>query len=334
VTGFADLATKLSEPATTEITTAAQIEEIAAQEPVQIQYVLGTTGDSADMAKATETYKGMAKRFHDELAFKTTTANEALALFKKGKKVAAEGVSKPFIVKSDGKEAPTFINMPYLLEIDSPEGRIHHLGEWINDQKFPLVTALDGGTFYGVSHGSRLLMAAIVDAEDKDRFTTDMLRLARPGSVLGAPLAAKFHMGVMVVPEDKDEKERFEKFLAGYGVNMRHLPNVLALDFRVKDAQMFYNEQVRDTAGIPAFAQGVADGSVRPQYEGFWGAPDRWWRFFKGFLPFLAVADGLPTYTFSTLLGLLLLYGFIQLLMLPVEDEDEAPHGDKYKKDE
>ena len=65
-----------------------------------------------------------------------------------------------------------------------------------------------------------------------------------------------------------------------------------------------------------AFTDGVAAGTIRYEYEGFWGIPDRNFRVAKRYLPFLSALDALPKYTLTVIIIVLVCYLVLKLILM------------------
>jgi protein disulfide-isomerase-like protein len=326
VAGFQTLAQKLYSHPVTELNSLEEYDKFKSDNP--LWYLLGYSnpGDS-DTATIMDTFKTVSRRFQDELTFGVTMSKEVLAQYKKGSKVAEQGVKKPFIVKVNGTEAPIFINtsVAALVELEK-EKRVDTVGKWVQDQKFPLVTDLTGRTFYSASHGGRLLCAAIyATQEDKEAFRAGFERMAR--SAVAKPADAvevHFYFGVMDGTEDK-----VDEFLKNYGVDTKlGLPSVVVFDMNTRGSEKYFNEGVSQLRDVPAFLEGILDGSVTPQVEGFWGLPDKYWRSMKAVVPSLSKLDFLPQYSLVAPIPIIMLYFFIKVLCME-DDEDDGYYYDK-----
>eukprot|EP00937_MAST-01D_sp_MAST-1D-sp2_P002896 g2896.t1 len=321
VQGFADLAEKLGQKAV-------QAYNAAFDKRDGVKWLLyNPGGQCADEAAA---FGAAARRLQDELAF--GSAEDAEGLGGAALKVAAGGGCA--IAKIDGDEEP------HRFAASGAAASADALVEWIERNKFPLVSALNAKTFYAASHAGRKLVAAVVDGAGSKvagALREELKRLARPGSAtapLGEEPSAKFLFGVMDGKEKNDEgKDLVGEFLAGYGVDVaKDLPQVVVFDIADRNAEAYYTGGVQAPAQVEAFVKGVLDGSVKPQYQGVWGKPEKIWRSVKSVAPFLAPLDVLPQFAFVVPSVLLLLFFVVRLLCLGDDDYEEEEEQEEDKK--
>jgi protein disulfide-isomerase A1 len=328
VQGFAGLATKLYAPPVTEINDVATYNKL--NEDHAVWFLLGYSDASEDVLKVMEAYKEVARKYQDELHFGVTYSKEVLSLIKKGKKVAEQGVKKPFIAKmhANGEEAPGMFDIKFedFIAMEKDD-RADKLSVWTYDQKMPLVTDLSGMTFYDASHSGRMLCAAVTGSdEDKKKFKEGFLQLARPTSSLSQEVQSKFYFGVMDGTED-----RVDKFLSQYGIDVKELPKVVVFELNKKDDEKYFNEETDSLDGVAALLEGITGGSITPQYEGFWGLPEKIWRQLKAILFFIPMhhLDVLPRYTFVSIFGVLIVGGLLKVVCMDMEDDEEESEGYK-----
>ena len=83
-------------------------------------------------------------------------------------------------------------------------------------------------------------------------------------------------------------------------------------------------EDTRDGAAMRDYLVRVTKREVPFEYEGMWGAPERWWRVAKGYVPQLAMLDGAPRFSLISIPAVILLLLVIRLVVWnPVHDAYE-----------
>ena len=129
-----------------------------------------------------------------------------------------------------------------------------------------------------------------------------------------------------------DAAENEEYINSTYFLSRESMPRLVVLRRTGSNRAFAISESGEVDRGVKsmrAFLERVHDGGVRWEYEGLWGAPDRWWRTAKRHVPPLAALDWLPSYTFSaiaaTCLTALVLYLVFWLPLTLGEEPDEAP---------
>ena len=337
VEGFAALAERLAQPAVVPLADAAAYDGFLATDPVVWVFGGATTGDDGACERASKAYRAAAARFQDELFFGETSDATVLARFAKAPSLTKSGCFIAKVDKAAGYDYPKFFKLSAL----EGDGVDTALPTWLEQNKFPLVVDLNSKTFWSVSHAEgRKLVAAVVDpvadSTAVEAWKKDLLRLARPTtSKLPKALRETLLFGVMDGAE-KDEKGKslVQEFLSGYGVDVATgLPRVVVFDIADRSNERYFEEGARDAAATEALLLGIGDGSVTPRYQGMLGNLDKAWRWAKRVAPFLAPLDMLPRFSFAVPFGLLLMYGFLNMLCGGEDDEEEEEEEDPKKED-
>lgn len=333
VEGFAALAARLAEPAVERLADVAAYDAFLQKDPVV--WLFGGSTKGTVCASAAAAFRAAAAQFQDELIFGETEDGTVLERYSKAPSLAKSGC---FIAKADkaaGYDHPKFFKLGALEGAAAKTA----LPEWLEQNKFPLVVDLNSKTFWSVSHAAgRKLVAAVVDPSADTKATetwkAHLLRLARPtSSKLPKALREQFLFGVMDGAE-KDEKGKslVADFLRDYGVNVAtDLPRVLVFDIADRNNERYYEEGVGDAASMEALLVGIGDGSVTPRFQGMVGNLDKAWRWAKRVAPFLAPLDVLPRFSFAIPCGLVLLYGFLNMLCCGDDEEEEEEESDVKK---
>jgi len=289
---------RMLKPAVAALASVAELEEML--EPAgTVAFLLGRSEVEEDAAHAAYTraaqYHMVTERFAE---MGSALAMQALAAL--GGAPSHAVVTPPFVAKFELGEAPVLLHGEELGKLGAKE-----LAGWIHTERFPLFSLVDRHNFYSLRNdASRMLALVAVDPERScdgeeacegrelsmddasSGLAAAMRRLAHD-----AELTPRFRFGML-------DGVKWGKYLE----EVLHTPRTALprlIVFAGGDSTGFMLDEEGGAVDEPtarAFLGRAASSELPLEYMDMWGAPDRWWRTAKHYLPPLGSLDPLLAY--------------------------------------
>jgi len=308
--GLNALVERMRSPAIREVKSAADLED--AMKNVEIKFT-GTPViflGAYDGDKEYSAFGRAARMLQHKDTF--VASNKASVLAAIGKHVVGAMPETPFVTRLELGEAPQILSGADAVSVEA-------ISAFIDRERLPTLSVIDQHNFYDLSNAGKTLILlyaqspitgaaslSLADSEVAEALPTQLRALARD-----AALRSSLVFGLL------DAKQNAEHVSEAYKIPSGSEPLLIALK-RHKGYRSFAVSTPGDcesAAAMRDYLERVASGEVQFEYEGLWGAPDRWWRFAKSHVPQLAALDFMPRFSLLAFPGALLILVIVKLLL-------------------
>ena len=298
--GLTALVERMRNPAIRELASSADLDdamekskEAAKLSGTPVVFFGATEGGKEDSA-----FARAARMLQHKDTFVTSKAAAVLSTVSKGNK----GMLSPFVARLEIGETPRILAGEDATSVEA-------ISAFIERERLPTLSLIDQHNFYDLSSAGKPL--AMLYAHAIEETTEELKALMRA-------LAREDRLRSKLVFALLDGEEHAEHVTQAYNIPAGSKePRLIGLQ-RISGYRQFAvsaPEDCTSAAAMSAYLTRMAAGGVDFEYEGLWGAPDRWWRVSKGYVPQLEALDFLPRYSLAAIPALLVLYLIIKLLL-------------------
>jgi len=254
---------------------------------------------STDGNKDDSAFASAARMLQHKDTFVTSAAPAVLATVSRG---GEPGMKPPFVARLEIGEAPRIL-------AGEKANSVEAISAFIERERLPTLSLIDQHNFYDLSSAGKPLamLYAHTTEEATEELKARMRALARDEG-----LRTKLVFALL------DGEEHAEHVTQAYSIPAGSKePRLIGLQ-RTGGYRQFALSATADcesAEAMSAYLKRMAAGDVDFEYEGLWGAPDRYWRVAKGYVPQLEALDFMPRYSLLAFPAMLLLYLIIKLLL-------------------
>ena len=261
-------------------------------------------------------FKQTARKLQHKDSFASTSSSAVVKAVLEAGGTAVPTPSGAFVVRAETGEAPSLFEPPS----DAQGSLSDAMDEFVGLHRLPRFSVAGASNFYELSSSGKPLCLLVLDPK-----SVGVPKITRALSDTPGPAA-----DLRALARDPALQKQYVFALLDYGENEEHvrenyfierdtLPRLVVLQ-RFSGERAFAVDTPGDaTSGaerMRAFTDGVAAGTIRYEYEGFWGIPDRNFRVAKRYLPFLSALDALPKYTLTVIIIVLVCYLVLKLILM------------------
>lgn len=304
-------------------------------------FVLADSADGSaggeEAATVRSSFRAAARELQHRDTFVSTDNPEVVAaLLAEGGEVAGAppgGAVTPFIARAELNEAPRRLVVPPPLPggLGGPSQLSKdHVTSFVAADRLPILSIASWTNFYMLADAGRPLVLFVADPAALNVAEVSLADCDLPGP------AASFRN----LARDDELRRKYVFAMLDYAANEEHiastyylsrdsLPRMIVLQ-KFSGSRAFAVDEGSDSseAAMRAFLSRVSVGAAAFEYEGRWGMPARWWRTMKGYAPFLAAFDFLPSYSIAGSLAALLTSFVVWLVCFaPLPDPDFDSRG-------
>lgn len=306
--GFEKLASRLQQPPILVAETAEALEKDLFQDDA-VKFLLLANKESTDLQTA---FQAVASENHDAISFLQTPATVGATL------LTLENDNAGVFRVEQGE-------YPQKFEFEAGDN-IQNLEEkmlaWVNNKKESTVINITSSKFYPLTRAGRVVIIAMyANDEDQSSFKEALGEIARSDDASTAKIASTMYFGTM-----RASIKGMDKFLERYGIAMSDLPRVIAFD---NSKRQYWYTGVASPDELNGFVHGIHDGSIEPNFSGFFAGLDKAWVVAKKYLPFLSALDFLPRLSLLLSFGAILMFLSIFMFCSAFEEEEHASKKDK-----